>query len=122
MLSFHLKGLDRWQQQEYLRTGQEIRAKGLGMTWADEQQAIAYERAALNCMINQTLDGFLERLSAEAKTKTEGWTRNRIKIVELAARKGVPVARDLIETLRKPTAGRTARGRTVHPSCPREEL
>ena len=65
------------------------------MTYADEQQMIAYERAALNCILNRAN--------------------------KLAARKGVPAARDLLETLRKPTAGRTARERTVHPSCPREE-
>ena len=65
--------LDRWQRDESLRNGQEIRAKGLGMTWADEQRAIAYERTALSCVLNQTLDGFLDRLTAEAKT--EGWTR-----------------------------------------------
>jgi hypothetical protein len=105
---------------EYLRKGQEIRAKGLGMIWANEQQAIAYERAALNCGLERILDRFIERPTSEVKT--EGWTRKRIKIVELAARKGVPAGRDLMETLRKPTAGRTARERTVHPSCPREEL
>jgi hypothetical protein len=81
---------------------------------------IAYKRAPLNCGLERTLDRFIERLTAEAKT--EGWTTIRINIVNLAARKGVPTARDLMETLRKPTAGRTARERTVHPSCPREEL
>jgi hypothetical protein len=39
-------------KQEYHRKAQEIRAKGLGMTYADEQEMIAYERAALNCMLN----------------------------------------------------------------------
>jgi hypothetical protein len=29
LLSFYLKGRDRWQMDEYLRKGQEIRAKGL---------------------------------------------------------------------------------------------
>jgi hypothetical protein len=45
--------LSKWQQQEYHRKAQEIRAKGLGMTYADEQQMIAYERAALNRMLNR---------------------------------------------------------------------
>jgi hypothetical protein len=53
------------------------------MTWTDEQQAIAYKRAALNCRLDQTLDRFIERLTAEART--EGWTRKRVKIVEFAA-------------------------------------
>jgi hypothetical protein len=119
-LGFYLKGLSKWQQQEYHRKAQEIRAKGLGMTYADEQQMIAYERAALNCMLNWALDGFVERLATEAKA--EGWTTKPVKLVELAARKGVPASRDLMETLKKPTAGRTARERTVHPSYPREEL
>jgi hypothetical protein len=102
------------------RKAQEIRAKGLGMTYADEQQMIACERKALNCMLNRALEGFVERLATEAKA--EGWTAKRVKLIELAARKGVPAARDLMETLRKPTAGRIAGERTVHPSCPREEL
>jgi hypothetical protein len=97
----------------------EIRAKSLGTTWADEQQAIAYGRAVLNCGLDQTLDRFIERLTAEART--EGWTRKRIKIVEFAARKGVPAVRELRETLKKP-AGRTATERIVRPSCSREEL
>src|SRR5882724_4279550 len=62
LMSFYLKGLDRWQQQEYHRKAQEIRSKGVGMTYADEQQMIAYERAALNCTLNRALDGFVERL------------------------------------------------------------
>jgi hypothetical protein len=41
------------------------------MIWADEQQAIAYERAALNCGLERIR--FIERLTADAKT--EGWTR-----------------------------------------------
>jgi hypothetical protein len=71
LLSFYLKGLDRWHMDKYLRKGQEIRAKGPGMIWADEQQAIAYERAALNCGLERIR--FIERLTADAKT--EGWTR-----------------------------------------------
>jgi hypothetical protein len=63
----------------------EIGAKSLGMTWRDEQQAIAYKRAALNCRLDQTLHRFIERLTAVART--EGWTRKRIKIVEFAAGK-----------------------------------
>jgi len=63
----------------------EIGAKSLGMTWTDEQQAIAYKRAVLNCGLDQTLDRFIERLTTEART--EGWTRKRIKIVEFAAGK-----------------------------------
>jgi hypothetical protein len=97
LLSFHLKGLSKWQQQEYHRKAQEIRDKGLGMTYADEQQMIAYERAALSCMLSRALDGFVERLAAEAKV--EGWTKKRIKLVEIAARKGVPAAQKLLASL-----------------------
>jgi hypothetical protein len=89
------------------------------MTWADEQQAIAYERAALNCGLDQTLDRFIERLT---EARTEGWTRKRIKIVEFAARKGVLAVRELRVTLKKPAGGRTATERIVRPSCSREEL
>ncbi len=35
------------------------------MIWADEQQAIAYERAALNCGLERILDRFIERLTGE---------------------------------------------------------
>jgi hypothetical protein len=102
MLGFYLKGLDEWesrrQQAEYHRKAQEIRSKGLGMTYADEQQMIAYERAALICMVNRALDSALERLTEEAKA--EGWTRKRIEFVKLAARKGHPAAQKLLQNLR----------------------
>jgi hypothetical protein len=97
LLSFYLKGLSRWQQQEYHRKAQEIRDKGLGMTYVDEQQMIAYERAALNCMLNRALDGFVDRLATEVKV--EGWTKKRIRLVEIAARKGVPAAQKLLASL-----------------------
>jgi len=99
LLSFYLRGLSKWQQQEYHRKAQEIRDKGLGMTYADEQQMIAYERAALNCMLNRALDGFLEKLTAEAKV--EGWTRKRIQLVERAACKGHPAAQKLLASLKR---------------------
>jgi hypothetical protein len=93
LLSFYLKGLGKWQQQEYHRKAQEIRDKGLGMTYAGEQQMIAYERAALNCMLDRALGGFA------AKAKVEGWTRKRIQLVEQAARKGHPAAQKLLASL-----------------------
>jgi uncharacterized protein YfiM (DUF2279 family) len=85
------------QQQEYHRKAQEIRDKGLGMTYADEQQMIAYERAALNCMANRALGGFFERLAAEVKA--EGWTKKRIEVVKIGARKGFPAAQKLLASL-----------------------
>jgi hypothetical protein len=106
MLSFHLKGLDRWQQQEYHRKAREIRDRGLGMTYADEQQMIAYERAALNCMLNRTLDGTLERVAQEAKA--QGWTRKHVEFVKLAARKGHPSAQKLLQSLKSDLAAKSA--------------
>jgi hypothetical protein len=97
MLSFHLKGLHRWQQQEYHRKAQEIRDKGLGMTYADEQQMLAYERAAFNCMLNRALDGTLERVAAEAKS--QGWTKKHAEFVKLAAQKGHPSAQKLLQSI-----------------------
>jgi hypothetical protein len=99
LLSFYLKGLSKWQQQEYHRKAQEIRDKGLGITYADEQQMIAYERAALNCMLNRALDGFVERLATGAKA--EGWTKKRIKLLEIAACKGVPAAQEMLASLKQ---------------------
>jgi hypothetical protein len=94
-----MRKLNKWQQQEYHRKAQEIRDKGLGMTYADEQQMIAYERAALNCMLDRALGGFVERLAAEAEAKVEGWTSKRIQLVEQAARKGHPAAQRLLASL-----------------------
>jgi hypothetical protein len=99
LLSFYLKGLSKWQQQGYHRKAQETRDKGLGMTYADEQQMIAYERAALNCMLDRALGGFIDRLATEAKT--EGWTKKRIRLVEIAARKGLPAAQRLLASLKE---------------------
>jgi hypothetical protein len=47
--------------------------------------------------ILRALDGFLQKLTAEAKV--EGWTRKRMQLVELAARKGHPTAQKLLASL-----------------------
>jgi hypothetical protein len=60
---------------------------------------IAYERAALSCMLNRALDGFVARLATEAKA--ERLTKKQIRLVEIAARKGVPAAQKLLANLKE---------------------
>jgi hypothetical protein len=99
LLSFYLKGLDGWQQQEYHRKAQQIRDKGLGMTYADEQQMLAYERAALSCMLSGVLGRWFNRISADKKAGR--LTGKQIEIVKLAARKGFPTAKKLLAILKE---------------------
>jgi len=97
LLSFYLKGLNTWQRVEYHRKAQEIRSKGLGMTWADEQQAIAYDRAALQLMLDDALEPTFQRLEADAKAGK--LTRNELRFVNLAARRGMPRAQKIKQAL-----------------------
>jgi hypothetical protein len=98
LLSFYLNGLNDWQRREYLRKSQEIRAKGVAMTWADEQQGIALERAALATLVDSAVDSMLREIEADKKTGKV--TRKQIKIVELVARKGFPAAKKLLQSLK----------------------
>ena len=90
ILSFYLKGLNRWQREEYHRKAAEIRSKGLGMTYADEQQALAYDRAALHLMLDDALEPTFQRL--EEGAKTGNLNERELQMVNLAARKGLPRA------------------------------
>jgi hypothetical protein len=90
ILSFYLKGLNRWQRKEYHRKAAEIRSKGLGMTYADEQQALAYDRAAFQLMVDDALERTFQRL--EESAKTGNLNAQELKLVNLAARKGLPRA------------------------------
>ena len=90
LLSFYLKGLNKWRRKEYLRRAQVIRDKGLGMTWTDEQQALAYERAAFQLMLDDALEPTFQRL--EEGAKAGNLKPQELKMVSLAARRGMPRA------------------------------
>jgi len=62
LLNSYLKGLSKWQQQEYHRKAQVIRDKGWGMTYAEEQQMLAYDRAALQVIVDDALEPIFQRL------------------------------------------------------------
>lgn len=67
------------------------------MTYTDEQQAIAYERAALNCMLDRTLGDFFDKLASETKGKS--LSRNQMQVLRLGASKGIPSAQRLLADL-----------------------
>jgi len=97
LLSFYLNGLNRWQREEYHRRAQEIRSKGLGMTYADEQQALAYDRAALQLMLDDALEPTFQRL--EAGAKAGNLNAHELQLVNLAARRGMPRAQKIKQAL-----------------------
>jgi hypothetical protein len=97
LLSFYLKGLNRWRRKEYLRKAQEIRDKGLGMTWTDEQQALAYKRAAFQLMLDDALEPTFQRL--EDGAKAGNLKPQELKMVSLAARHGMPRALKIKQVL-----------------------
>ena len=90
LLSFYLKGLSKWQREEYQRRAQEIRNKGLGMTYADEQQMLGYERAALQLMLDDALEPVFQRI--EARAKAGNLHPHELQMVSVAARRGQPQA------------------------------
>ena len=76
------------------------------MTWTDEQQAIALERAALSTLVDSAVDTMLREIEADKKQ-----ARSRVnRLVEQIAQKGFLPARKLLQNLKSDLA--------VESTCP----
>jgi hypothetical protein len=71
LLSFYLKRLNRWQVGEYKRKENEIRARvgreGRSMTDAEQEQALAYARAATDVMAEYLISEIVGSCLTEVK-------------------------------------------------------
>jgi hypothetical protein len=69
LLTFYLKGLDKWQGEEYRRQAREIRARasdeGRPLTQWETQQARHYDRAGLSAMVTPILLDDIRRIKED---------------------------------------------------------
>ena len=104
LLSFYLRGLDKWQTEEYMRRANAFRdladAENRRMTPWEESQAVALERAAFRCMIDDALIPTIKQLTAVNQAGT--LSKQTLKVVVLLARRGVPIAQKILEKHQTP--------------------
>jgi hypothetical protein len=98
LLTFYLKGLEKWQAEEYWRQAREIRARaiveGRLLTQCEDQQAHAYDRAALRITTGYILRDQIERMKKESELRPLCW--QEIKALKLFAHH-FPEARELLQ-------------------------
>jgi hypothetical protein len=99
LLTFYLKGLDNWQKADYQRRAKAIRdrarAENRYMTPWERSQEISLQRSALVCMMDEILAPTLKQLEADAKAGA--LSKRALKIVVFLARRGVPIAKKILE-------------------------
>ena len=107
LLSFFLKSWDKWLGKEYLRKANEIRARAKAenrdMTPGEESQVIAYERASFRSVLESVLADTLWQLRVAAKAGT--LSKGQMKLLNLFARRGYPIAQEILEKQRQHMSG-----------------
>ena len=103
LLSFYLRSWTKWQGKEYQRKANDIRARpeaeNRDLTPGEEAQRLAYERASFRSMIGSMLDETLRQL--QVAVKAGPLSRKQIGIVNVFARRGDPIAQDILEKHRQ---------------------
>jgi hypothetical protein len=99
LLSFYLKGLNDWQQKDYQARAQAIRdraeAENRYMTAWEEREVNALEREAFFWMIDAAIQPGLKAL--ETLAKAGKLSKGHVKTISLLARRGVPIAKKILE-------------------------
>jgi hypothetical protein len=98
LLTFYLKGLEKWQIEEYRRQAREIRARasdeGRPLTQWEAQQARHYDRAGLSAIVTPMLLDHIKRIKEESERGPLCW--HQVKALELYARH-FPEAQELLQ-------------------------
>ena len=103
LLSFYLRRWDRWQQKEYRRKANEIRAcaeaENRDLTQWEEAQVAAYQRASFHSLLDSALSdvlpGWLRERQADAKARR--LSRAQLKVLGFLAQRGVPAAQRILQ-------------------------
>jgi hypothetical protein len=97
LLTFYLKGLGKWQGEEYLRQAREIRTRAISenrvLTAWEEQQAHSCDRAGFLTMVHSMLLDDITRMKEESESRQMCW--QEIKALKLYARH-FPEAQELL--------------------------
>jgi hypothetical protein len=99
LLSFYLRRWDKWQEKEYRRKANNIRARAESenrpLTQWEQSQADAYQREAFQAMLTRVLDSGLKKMLMRLMTG-DVLSKPELRFVNLAARKGFPVAHKVL--------------------------
>jgi hypothetical protein len=98
LLAFYLNGLEKWQGEEYFRQAREIRARAIAedrpLTQWEDQQARAYDRAALHFTTGYMLRYSIKRMKKDSERGPLCW--HDIQSLKMLAPK-FPEAQELLE-------------------------
>lgn len=102
LLASYLKGLKDWQAKDYQRRAKAIRERARaehgGTTAAEEQQAMALDRAGWRLMLESVLDSAYKRYEKEFRDMQPGaLTGAKLRFIKTLARQGVPFAQELLQ-------------------------
>lgn len=102
LLAFYLKGLKKWQGQELQLRAKSIRerawAENRDTTAAEEQQAVALDRAGLRLTLESVLDSAYKQYEKEFREmRPSTLSGDKLRLIKTLARQGVPFAQKLLE-------------------------
>lgn len=98
LLGHYLKAWDKWQENEYRRKANDIRARAESenrpLTQWEQSQADAYQREAFQAMLTRVLDSGLKKMLTRLMAG-DVLSKHEIRFAKLAARKGFPIAQKI---------------------------
>jgi hypothetical protein len=102
LLSFYLRGLNRWQAWEYRRKANDIRARaegeGRAMTNAEQAQALACDKRGVY-LIDEALDDILSQTVSSCLIEVKRGTKlppSMLSVMRTLARKGDRKAQEVV--------------------------
>ncbi|MBZ5701018.1 MAG: hypothetical protein LAN84_04155 [Acidobacteriia bacterium] len=100
LLSFYLRGLDKWQMNESKRRSWEIReraeAEGRSMTNVEQAQVLAYDRASADAMAECLISKIIGSCLTEVKRGTK-LPPIMLSAIRVLAGKGDRKAQEIVE-------------------------
>jgi hypothetical protein len=122
LLAFYLNGLEKWQGGEYWRQAREIRARAIAedrpLTQWEDQQARAYDRAALQLTTGYMLRDSIRRMKKDSERGPLCW--HDIKALKMLAPK-FPEAQELLEKCLQNGIKKRKRFAVIVRETPRQE-
>ncbi len=122
LLAFYLTGLEKWQGEEYWCLAKEIRARAIAedrpLTQWEDQQARAYDRAALHFTTGYRLRYSIKRMKKDSERGPLCW--HDIQSLKMLAPK-FPEAQELLEKCLRNGIKKRKRFAVIVKETPRQE-
>jgi|HubBroStandDraft_6_1064221.scaffolds.fasta_scaffold289214_3 hypothetical protein len=122
LLAFYLNGLEKWRGEEYWRQAREIRARAIAedrpLTQWEDQQALAYDRAALHFTTGYMLRYSIKRMKKDSERGPLCW--HDVQSLKMLAPK-FPEAQELLEKCLQNGIKKRKRFAVIVKETPRQE-